>query len=114
MLTAEELYKTMPIVDHNALPEVQWRPGYVTKDISGPGNGMSTTLSYAVAEAGAGILIRGGVALGQAGVRSFKEGLSADRITYCVGRRIYDRAVYDRLSAARRRECPDSDVAFFP
>lgn len=44
----------MPIVDHNALPEVQWRPGYVTKDISGPGNGMSTTLSYAVAEAGAG------------------------------------------------------------
>ncbi len=44
----------MPIIDHNAVPEVQWRPGYRTRDLSGPSNGMSTTLSYAMAEVGAG------------------------------------------------------------
>ena len=44
----------MPIVDHNAMPEVPWRPGYRTWDIAGPANGMSTTLTYAVAEAGTG------------------------------------------------------------
>ena len=44
----------MPIVDHNAMPEVPWRPGYRTWDIAGPANGMSTTLTYAVAEFGTG------------------------------------------------------------
>jgi quercetin dioxygenase-like cupin family protein len=44
----------MPIVDHNAVPEVPWRPGYRTWDIAGPANGMSTTLTYVVAEAGTG------------------------------------------------------------
>ena len=44
----------MPIVDHNAVPEVPWRPGYRTWDIAGPANGMYTTLTYAVAEAGTG------------------------------------------------------------
>ena len=42
------------IVDHNSVPEVPWRPNYRKWDIAGPREGISSNLSYHVAQVGAG------------------------------------------------------------
>lgn len=44
----------MPIIDHKSVPEVPWRPNYRKWDIVGPETGMSTNLSYSVAQVGTG------------------------------------------------------------
>ncbi len=44
----------MPIIDHRSVPEVPWRPNYRKWDIVGPETGMSTNLSYSVAQVGTG------------------------------------------------------------
>ena len=44
----------MPIIDHGSVPEVPWRPRYRKWDIVGPETGMSTGLSYSVAQVGTG------------------------------------------------------------
>ena len=45
----------MPIIDHNAVPEVPWRPNYRKWDITQEGDGTtSSSLSYSVVEPGAG------------------------------------------------------------
>ena len=44
----------MPIIDHHSVPEVPWRPNYRKWDIVGPETGMSTNLSYSVAQVGTG------------------------------------------------------------
>ena len=44
----------MPIVDHRSVSEVPWRPRYRKWDIVGPEMGMSTNLSYSVAQVGTG------------------------------------------------------------
>ena len=44
----------MPIIDHNAVPEVPWRPNYRKWDLVGPESGMTTSLSYSIAEVGTG------------------------------------------------------------
>ena len=44
----------MPIVDHSTVPEVPWRPNYRKWDIAGPGEGISSNLSYHVAQEGTG------------------------------------------------------------
>ena len=44
----------MPIVSHRSVPEVPWRPNYRKWDIVGPETGMSTNLSYSVAQVGTG------------------------------------------------------------
>jgi hypothetical protein len=44
----------MPIIDHERVLEVPWRPGYRKWDLVGPRVGMSSNLSYFIAEAGTG------------------------------------------------------------
>ena len=44
----------MPIIDHRSIPEVPWRPNYRKWDIIGPETGMSTNLSYSIAQVGTG------------------------------------------------------------
>ena len=44
----------MPIIDHRSVPEVPWRPNYRKWDIVGPETGMSTNLSYSIAQVGTG------------------------------------------------------------
>jgi quercetin dioxygenase-like cupin family protein len=44
----------MPIIDHNDVPEVPWRPDYRKWDLVGSRDGLSTNLSYSIAEVGAG------------------------------------------------------------
>ena len=44
----------MTIIDHNHVPESPWRPRYRMWHIAGPDQGMSTRLSYAEVEPGAG------------------------------------------------------------
>ena len=44
----------MPIIDHERVPEVPWRPGYRKWDLVGPRVGMSSNLSYSIAEVGTG------------------------------------------------------------
>ena len=44
----------MPIVDHRSVHETPWRPGYRKWDLVGPEIGMSTNLSYSVAQVGTG------------------------------------------------------------
>ncbi len=44
----------MPIIDHNHLPEVPWRPGYRKWDITLEEHGVSTSLSLNTAEPGTG------------------------------------------------------------
>lgn len=44
----------MPIVDHKAVPETPWRPNYHKWDLVGPNQGVSSNLSYSVAEPGTG------------------------------------------------------------
>lgn len=44
----------MPIIDHRSVPEAPWRPNYRKWDIVGPEMGMSTNLSYSVAQVGTG------------------------------------------------------------
>ena len=44
----------MPIIDHNKIMEVPWRPGYRKWDIVESNTGMNTNLSYSIAEVGTG------------------------------------------------------------
>ncbi len=44
----------MPIVDHDQAPETPWRPRYRKWDIAGHEQGVSSTLSVNLVEAGAG------------------------------------------------------------
>ena len=44
----------MPIVDHNSVPEVPWRPNYRKWDIAGPEQGVTSNLSYSEAAVGTG------------------------------------------------------------
>ena len=45
----------MPVVDHNSLPETPWRPNYRKWDITGPGDGTtSSSLAHSVVEVGTG------------------------------------------------------------
>ena len=44
----------MPIVDHSAVPETPWRPNYQMWNLAGSKDGVSSTLSYAILEEGAG------------------------------------------------------------
>ena len=44
----------MPIINHGSVPEVPWRQGYRKWDIVEPETGMSTNLSYSVAQVGTG------------------------------------------------------------
>ena len=44
----------MPIVDHNKAPETPWRPQYRKFDIAGHEQGVTSTLSINLVEAGAG------------------------------------------------------------
>ena len=44
----------MPIVDHNAVPEVPWRPNYRKWDLAGAADGVSSGLSYSIAGPGTG------------------------------------------------------------
>ena len=44
----------MPIVDHNSVPEVPWRPNYRKWDLAGPEQGVTSSLSYSEAAVGTG------------------------------------------------------------
>ena len=44
----------MPIIDHQQLPEVPWRPGYRKWDVTLAEHGVSTSLSLNTAEPGTG------------------------------------------------------------
>ena len=44
----------MPIIDHNKLPEVPWRPGYRKWDVTLEEHGVSSSLSLNTAEPGTG------------------------------------------------------------
>lgn len=44
----------MPIIDHRSVSEVPWRPHYRKWDIVGAEIGMSTNLSYSLAQVGTG------------------------------------------------------------
>ena len=44
----------MPIIDHNKILEVPWRPGYRKWDIVESNTGMNTNLSYSIADVGTG------------------------------------------------------------
>ena len=44
----------MPIIDHNQAPETPWRPRYRKFDIAGHEQGVTSTLSINLVEAGAG------------------------------------------------------------
>ncbi len=44
----------MSIVDHNATPEVPWRPNYRNWNIAGPDTGVSVSLTYSTVGEGAG------------------------------------------------------------
>jgi len=44
----------MPIIDHNDVPEVPWRPGYRKWDVTLKEHGVSTSLSLNTAEPGTG------------------------------------------------------------
>ena len=44
----------MPIIDHNDVPEVPWRPGYRKWDVTLQEHGVSTSLSLNTAEPGTG------------------------------------------------------------
>ena len=44
----------MPLLGHARVPEEPWRPGYRMWDLVGPRVGMSSNLSYSIADVGAG------------------------------------------------------------
>ncbi len=44
----------MPIIDHNNVPEVHWRPGYRKWDVTLEEHGVSSSLSLNTAEPGTG------------------------------------------------------------
>ena len=44
----------MPIIDHNQVPEVPWRPGYRKWDVTGRDQGVTSTFSINTGEPGSG------------------------------------------------------------
>jgi quercetin dioxygenase-like cupin family protein len=44
----------MPIIDHQHIPEVPWRPGYRKWDVTGREQGVTSTFSLNTAEPGTG------------------------------------------------------------
>ncbi|MCH7735849.1 MAG: cupin domain-containing protein [Chloroflexi bacterium] len=53
-LYAAQTGEKMPIIDHNNVPEVPWRPGYRKWDVTLEEHGVSSSLSLNTAEPGTG------------------------------------------------------------